>query len=112
MEAFYRKSEKDDYIRVLKWEKIDACKLVADIDSYTLLREQVDKANETFKGMIHKCPYKEFHIEGVTISFTSRSANNKPVSMFPSGYIKVNLIFRNRNKFLGFVEYSFEQNFV
>lgn len=110
-EAFYKKFKKDDYIRVLRWEKIDACKFAADVESYPLLQEHLASANKTLNGMIHKCPYKEFHIDGITIS--SQTAETKLSSIFPSGYIRIDITFRNRSKkSIGSVQYTFEQNFV
>lgn len=68
VQAFYRKTAKDKFIRTFKWDKIDICKLAADVDSYNLIRKHLKDVNDTFGGIMHRCPYRGFNISGVSLS--------------------------------------------
>lgn len=107
--AFLKKSKNDTFVRVIHWEKINACKLVEDLESYSLLREQVSDVNRTLKGMLHKCPYKSFDVDGITLSFGKTPNKDTPPTIYPDGYAKVNLDFRNRKKYLGIIQWLIEQ---
>lgn len=104
--------EKDKFFRVFYWENIDACKLIADVESYSTIRQHIESANESMNWMIHKCPYKEFHVDGITISLSEEEANRgQMTSQYPNGYVKIFAALINRNKYMGGIQWAFKKHF-
>lgn len=111
MEAFYKKEQSDTFLRVFKWEKIDLCKLAADSKSYSPIREQLDNFNKTVRGMFHKCPYKDFDIDGMTLSLGGDTDMTKVTNFYPNGFIKVAFVFTNRNKFAAALQFFITKHY-
>jgi hypothetical protein len=83
-------------------KNIDVCPLLENLDSIPiLLRHEVDFLNETFPGMVHKCPYTasdSFLTSAIFVRFSSQSVKCINASLkqqeevkwqwFPSGVYK------------------------
>lgn len=112
LEAFYRKTQKDAFTQILKIKNIDACKLLSDMDSYSMLRDHINYLNESTHGSIHKCPYKSLSIVNHTTSFEKTVGKTSRTSLSPNGIIRFQVNFRNRKKLLGCLNWTFIQNFL
>lgn len=55
---------------------------------------------------MHKCPFKDFKASGLTLNLDKTIENMPLKSIYPDGFIKINLVFRNRNKYVGRLQWS------
>lgn len=97
----FRRSQKDQYKRILGWPKIDLCKFADDVETYSVLKSYLDYANNTFNGFIHRCPYRIAHIPNATISFDQNYTRDDetPTTIFPNGENRFTVKFyNNRDK--------------
>lgn len=46
------------YRQLLKFEKLDACKIMENIANFPLLHAPLEFVKKTFPGLLQKCPYK------------------------------------------------------
>lgn len=112
LEAHYRKTQKDVFTQFFKIENVDLCKFLSDMNSYSVLRDRIDTLNRSTHGLIHKCPYKSFHMINHTISFGKNEGKVSRTSLMPNGNIKMQVILRNRNNYIGYYRWSIIQNFL
>lgn len=99
----------DTLSRIIKLDKIDVCKIIADVESYTPFRHQLDVVNTTLKGSVHKCPYRFLDINGITFLVKDQK-NAKQGSIYPNGHYTVKFLFWSRNKLMGMLTWDLTQN--
>lgn len=112
VEASFKRNNDENFVKVFKWEKIDLCKLTSDIESYTLIRNQIQMVNRSLNGNLHKCPYKQFNVNEVTASFSNFTDEKEISSSLPNGISKISILFKSKSKYLGFFEFSTTQFLV
>lgn len=106
-----RSQRKDNFQRVFAWEKIDICRFVNDIDSYssTMFKRYLTWANETFQGVIHKCPYRSLVVTNVTLSLDSFEFD----TIVPNGEVKLIVkLYNNRDRNIGTFHLTWIQSLI
>lgn len=104
MEAFHKKTESDSYNRFFKYKKVDACKVLADLDSHYFIKDRVEHFNKTLNGIVHKCPYKKFDTDRYTLSFGKIIGNSNMTAYLPNGHVKALIRLYNRKGHIGYFE--------
>lgn len=67
------------------------------------------KANDTFHGVLHQCPYESLELKNVTLSIHEKSIE----TFIPNGLIKIAIkIYNNRDKNLIFFQLILKQHIV
>lgn len=129
-----KKTDNPGYNTMMKWSKIDVCKLATDITAFLIVRDFLDFVSiqkesygqtdsilsllpsvicqlqiNTMAGgnLIHKCPYN-----GISLNFSMQTEVVDPNSHsgFPNGEFKTTVkIYNNRDKNIGTVKIYFEQ---
>lgn len=112
LEAHYKKTQNDVFTQFFKIENVDLCKFLSDMDSYPLLRNRIDTINRSTHGLIHTCPYKGLNMINHTISFGKDEGKVSRTSLMPNGNIRMQIILRNRNKYIGYYRWSIIQNYL
>lgn len=108
-----RSQSKESFQRVFLWEKIDICKFVNEIDSFstnTIIQSYLLWANETFQGVIHKCPYRKLSVSNLTLSLDSSYEID---TIVPNGEIihKIHL-YNSRDRNIGTFRIIWKQNLI
>lgn len=108
----YKRFGEDTFNRVFKIENVDVCKLITDAGCFPFIGDRIRTFNLTVHGMIHKCPFKQFHIENYTLS--SKVVQGKAIksTLLPNGFVRGAVVMRIRNKFIAFMEWNYIQNFL
>lgn len=104
-ELLYKRSATDVYNRVIKIDKVNVCKIISDIESYPPFRHQMVIVNISLHGNVHKCPYKTVDIDEIILPAPDAEDGGK-FTIYPNGFYISNIIFWNRNKFVGMVTWS------
>lgn len=99
----YKRTQRDAYKQIAKFDKIDMCKLMADVESYSVIRYHFEAFNESFKGNLHKCPYRSMDVEKISLA-TSTALSN--------GLYKTEMTFWNRNRYVGFFNWQTVVNMI
>lgn len=110
MSLHYRSTTKDNFVQIIKLEKVDVCKFAKDVSSYPLIRHQISNWNNSLKGNIHACPYNGFAVED--ISMDRPEAGKKYTTIYPNGHIRANITIMNRNKNLISMQLSIVHNIL
>ena len=58
IKSTHKPSVTGNYRELVDLQKIDACNVIENIDKFPMFNDQVAFLNESFPGLIHKCPYK------------------------------------------------------
>lgn len=99
-----------DYMSILSWKKVDLCKFTNDVNSFPIIKDYLIRANQSYHGIIHKCPYESFNVN-LTVSFYD--AFNLTNVFVPNGELRMRVhIFNNRDRNIGTLQISWIRNVV
>lgn len=111
LELQQRRNSKETFRRIYRWDKFDVCRFTNDIDTLTssIFKHYLLWANETFQGLLHKCPYKDLILKSLTVSISSYEVD----TFVPNGELRLIVnIFNNRDRNIVSFKLSWEQNYI
>lgn len=107
-----RSKYKENFMRVFAWDRIEICRFANEIGSYTtssLITKYLLWANESFQGVLHKCPYTELTVTNLTLSLDS----NEFETIVPNGEIQLKVhLYNNRDRNIGTLQLTWNQSLI
>lgn len=107
-----RSYRNESFMKVIIWHKIDVCRFANDVNSYatSMFKGYLIYINETFKGVLHKCPYRDLSLTNLSMSLDSSFEID---TIIPNGENLVMIhLYNNRDPNIGRIEIIWSQKLV
>lgn len=107
-----RNQKKDNFKRIFLWQKIDICRFVNEVETYanSMFKRYLIWANETFQGVIHKCPYRILLVRNLTLSLDPSFEID---TIVPNGEIRHRInLYNNKDKNIGTFQIIWKQDLI